>query len=122
MVDWSKPYRKMADLQAVNAQERADRVTLAPSRRAPGRLTPQEAETTLAAEARLRNENDEMRRMTLVLMTGMLRYSASQTPEQQQRLLGELRAHYGDCVVAPSVEGVDPNDQLNGMPSPAKGK
>ena len=113
MIDWSKPYRTMPDLQAVNTQERLDRVALLPTRRLGARLSPGEADTMLAAIQRLRDDNLKMRGLSRTLLFGMEKFGMNLTPDQQRRVLDGLRARYGDCVAVPSTAGFDPNDQLN---------
>ncbi len=115
MVNWSKPYRTMPDLQAVNTQERSDLVSLEPMRRHAGRLSDAETDAMLAATQRLRKDNHVMRERSLILLFGLNRFAMSMAPDQQQRLLEGLRTSYGDCVVTPSISGVDPNDQLDGQ-------
>ncbi len=115
MIEWSKPFRAMPELQTANAREHADWTALQPTGRAGERLAPSETDTVLAAVQRLREDNHDMSRFSNFILITLERFGANQLPEQQRHLLGELRAQYHDCVVVPSIEGIDPNDQLRDL-------
>jgi hypothetical protein len=118
MIDWSKPYRTMPDLQTVNNQERADRNALQPTRRQGQGLSAGEADTMLAAVQRLRDENREMGSLARTLLFGLDKFKMSMAPDQQRKILEGLRTRFGACVAAPSIAGVDPNDQLDSFRHP----
>jgi hypothetical protein len=119
MVDWSKPYRTIPLLQAVNLQEHADRVALEPWRTAAGRLSTAEEEAMLGAVQRLRQANREMARLARIQMFALAAYGMTIAPAEQRRILDGLRAHYGACVAVPSIVGVNPSNQLNYLPQRA---
>lgn len=113
MSDWSKPYRTLASLAAVNADERVDLMSLRPSRLAPGRLTPPQEEIVLSAIQRLREDNRTMALLSRKQFFGLETYHMSVPTGPARHILEGLRARYGNCVATPSAAGVNPDEQLN---------
>ena len=115
LVDWSKPYRTIPALDAVNTQERADRTALQLTRTAPDELSPAEGDAVLAAVQRLRTDNHEMARLSRVQLFGLEKFGTPIAAEERRNIVQGLRARFGACVVEPSTAGVNPNDQLQGL-------
>jgi hypothetical protein len=113
MVTWSKPYRMMPVLDATNLTENSDRLQLQPTGRSVGPLSPAERDRMLSAIVRLRDANHKMAEWSRVVLLGLSRNGISVTPIQQARIVQGFRARYGDCAVAPSLRGLDPNNQLS---------
>ena len=76
------------------------------------RLAPSETVTALAAVQRLREDNHDMTRSSNFILITLEGFGANQLPEQQRYLLNESRAQYHDCVGVPSIDRINPNDQL----------
>ena len=115
MINWSKPYRILPQLEALNAQEHADRIALQPTGRLGEQLSPGEADAMLAAVQRLRADNRDLTQFSRYILFSGEKSGASMTPDQQRQLLGEMRANYKNCVTVPSTEGVNPSDQLRDL-------
>jgi hypothetical protein len=113
MSDWSKPYRTLGDLAAVNAQERGDLMSLRPTRAASGHLTPPQEEVVLAAIQRLREDNRTMALLSRKQFFGLETYHMGVPNGPAQHVLNGLRGRYGACVAVPSAVGVNPDEQLN---------
>jgi len=112
MIDWSKPYRILPQLEALNAQEHTDRIVLQPTGRPGEHLSPGEADAMLVAVQRLRADNRDMSQFSRLILFSAEKSGTSMTPDQQSHLLGQLRAHYKNCATVPSTKGVNPTDQL----------
>lgn len=112
MVTWSKPYRLMPVLEATNLAENADRIQLQLTRRTGGPLSDAEQERMLSAIARLRDANHKMGGWSRAILVGLERNGIAVTAENQTHILQGFRARYGNCVTAPSVNGINPTDQL----------
>jgi predicted transcriptional regulator len=115
MINWSKPYRILPQLEGLNAQEHTDRIALQPAGRLDAQLTQAEADAMLMAVQRLRADNHDMSRFSRYILFSGEKFGASMTGEQQSQLLAQLRAHYQDCVTVPSTAGVNPTDQLRDL-------
>jgi hypothetical protein len=115
MIDWSKPYRILPQLEALNAQEHTDRIGLQSTGGLEAQQTPGEADAMLAAVQRLRADNRDMGQFSRLILFSGEKFGASMTPDQQSQLLAQLRAHYPNCVTVPSTKGVNPTDQLRDL-------
>ena len=105
MIDWSKPYRILPQLEALNAQEHTDRIALQPTGRLGEQLSPGEADAMLVAVQRLRSDNRDLSQFSRFILLSAEKSGTSMTPDQQRDLLGELRAHYQNCVTLPRPKG-----------------
>ena len=112
MILWSLPYRLIPALNDTNSHEAHAHAELGPLRRAPGRLSSGEADRMLAAIQSLRSDNQLMTTLSLVFLVGAKRNDAWPSASQRGRVLDDLRARDGDCVVTPSIAGVDPTSQV----------
>ena len=127
MVDWSKPYRRMADLQAVNrpgARGRGGAGPGCPARaRPPGPSAETDAVLYRDRPAAAQRRTARWRRCRASPCSGHRNSAWASRRRRKQRLLAGLRTHYGDCVVTPSVAKASiRGDQLNGQrkaPGPA---
>ncbi len=115
MVTWSLPYRLVPLLQAVNLDEYSESGQLEPARDDSGTLATDEADRMLIADHRLRVDNQAMAHRSGVFLVGAQKNGVSIAANVQTGILDELRTHYGNCVVAPSLKEFDPTDQLNGL-------
>jgi hypothetical protein len=112
MILWSLPYRLVPALNETNGHEAHARAELDPLRRAPGRLSPGEAYRILAAVQSLRSDNRLMTTLSLVFLVGAKRNGAWPSSSERARVLDDLHARHGGCVVTPSLAGVDPTSQV----------
>lgn len=112
MILWSLPYRLIPALNDANGHETHVRAELGPLRRTPGRITSPEADRILAAIQSLRADNQLMTTLSLVFLVGVERNGAWPSSSERARVLDDLRARYGGCVVTPSIAGVDPTSQV----------
>jgi hypothetical protein len=115
MIDWSKPYRILPQLEALNAQEHTDWIALQPTGRPGEQLSPGEVDAMLVAVQRLRADNRDLSQFSRYILFSAEKFGSNMTPDQQRHLLGELRAHYQNCVTVPSTKGVNPTDQLRDL-------
>ncbi len=113
MSDWSKPYRTLGDLAAVNAQERGDLMLLRPTRAGSGHLTQPQEEVVLGAIQRLREDNRTMALLSRKQFFGLETYHMGVPTAPGRHILDGLRRRYGTCVAVPSADGVNPDEQLN---------
>jgi hypothetical protein len=103
MMNWSKPYNFIPTLDKRNQQERDDQIALQPTHREGEKLSVNEAETMLAAIARLREHNIGMTGRSRALL-GSMKYNGIILGEDQQNYaLTALRARFHDCVITPSL-------------------
>jgi hypothetical protein len=121
MVTWSKPYRLMAVLEATNLNENSDRLQLQSTRHSGGSLSPAEQDRMLSAIVRLRDANHKIAQWSRVTLLGLSKNGIAVTPSVRARILQGFRERYGNCVVEPSLRGLNPNDQLSGIGSPIRG-
>ena len=80
------PYIVVPRLASMSDQERQDFAALRPARLLGEHLSPAEADTMLAAVARLRSDNRTMLIGSRVLLAFMKRNSIEVTPEQQRNI------------------------------------
>lgn len=115
MVTWSLPYRLIPLLQSINLDEYSVAVQLQPTRSDGGRLAIDESDRMLLADHKLRADNQAMAHRSGAFLIGAQKNGVGIAANVQARILDELRARYGNCVVAPSLNAFDPTDQLNGL-------
>lgn len=115
MITWSLPYRLVPLLQSINLDETTEAAQLQPTRSEGGVLAPEEADRMLIAAHTLKADNQIMAHRSGAFLIGAQKDGAGIAASVQERLLGELRRRYGDCVAVPSLKEFDPTDQLNGM-------
>ena len=103
-------YIQVPMLAGYAERELQDFEALRPARHLGESCRPAEADTMLAAVARLRWDNRNMRGASRGLLRNIKLNGIEVTPEQQRRILGGLKAHFQGCVVTPAVPLTDPND------------
>ena len=113
MLAWSGPYRTIPGLADSNNKEQHHLVSLLAGRRSAGPATQAEEERWLVAVQNLRHENDSMAYGSLTLLAAARDAGAPVSRETEAKVLAELRAHYGPCVVAPDLSPTDMTSQLN---------
>jgi hypothetical protein len=80
-----------------------------------GRLSEREADAVLAAVQKLRIDNSEMARNAHAEFVGLERSGFSVLPAERRHILEGMRALYGGCVITPSSNGLNPDDQLQSL-------
>lgn len=113
MIKLGQVYAAMPIARAVTAQEDADKVALRPTRQSGAGLSTSEADTMLAAIARLRAHNRRFGEGSNYLLAIIAQNGVVLAPEQKTRILADLHTRYGDCVVKPAGITIDPNAQLD---------
>ena len=106
-------YTSIPTARAGAAQEIADLIALRPTRQSGDRLSPSEADTMLAAVARLRGLNRRWGEAVPGALALLGQNGIVLKQQQKGRILSDLRALYGDCVVAPAPLQGDPNGQID---------
>jgi len=106
-------YTGIPAARALAAQDADDLVALRPTRHSGDRLSTSEADTMLAAVARLRTTNRRWDTAAAFVLAVLEENGVAPTPEQRNRFLAQLRDLYGDCVIAPAPLKGDPNEQID---------
>jgi hypothetical protein len=106
-------YTAIPVVRARAMQERTDLIALRPIRQSGDRLSTSEADTMLAAIVRLRDINHGFGEgvpgaLALMELNGIVL-----TADEKNRMLGDLRSLYGDCVVALAAFKGDVNAQID---------
>jgi hypothetical protein len=109
MMNWSKPYNFVPSLDKRNAQELENRAALLPTHREGEKLSPAEAETMLAAIARLREDNIGVAGRSRALLISMRDAGITMGQDQQNFALKALRARFHACVSTPSLTAPRPS-------------
>jgi hypothetical protein len=94
-------------------QERADLIALRPIRQGEDALSTSEADTMLAAIVRLRDINRSFGDGVPGALQMLAQSGIVLTAEEKGQILGDLRALYGDCVIAPPTFKGDINSQID---------
>ena len=99
----------MPSLDKRNAQELENRAALLPTHREGKMLSAGEAETMLAAIARLREDNIGVAGRSRALLISMRDAGITMGQDQQDYALNALRARFHDCVSVPSLTAPRPS-------------
>ena len=112
-IKWGLPYVFVERLQTLANRELERWSTLRLSHHGAAQLSPDEAEALLARIDQFRQDNRGFRLVSDLLLSAMQANGITVAPEEQRHILSDLRMHFHDCVVAPSVGGTNSNDQTS---------
>ena len=104
MIRWSAPYHLLQVLGPANIAEYAQQARLQAGGAAPGGLSPLERERILTAVEELRASTANMAIASLVLLKAASDVGVLIGEPEKRRVLADMRARYGVCVVQPPPE------------------
>jgi len=114
LIQWSLQHDMVPHLAAVGEQESQNLIALRLTRTTGEKLAQNEADTTLATISRLRADNSRMWAFGMGLLSNLKGGGIEVAPEQQHRILTDLKALFRGCVVTPAPNFGAPSlkDQL----------
>jgi hypothetical protein len=103
MINWGYVYSFVVPINERLEKQIDDMTALNPTRKNGDRLTASEADTMLAAVARLRTNNRRLGRGGGAVLGAMARAGITLTQAQRTSIIGDLRSVYSGCVIEPRI-------------------